>query len=292
MLDKKIEYFITVVQEGSFSAASRKLFLSQANLSKQVTLLESELGVKLLDRDGYRPVLTDAGELFYREAVKIREQCVRLQNQIWQMEKQNIVVGFTGAFENREIIKAVNAFKRENRMFEVSFLKFGFEESVKNLLDENIDISFGIESSYRHYENIQYDILYNYEICLICSFDHPFASFDSVSVEQVKKEKMILLSRKFGNDFYKDFMDACRLDGFKPKIGKEVDSMDELIFEVSIGNGIAIVSKDVIRENEVKILNLNGTHHASNYVIAHLRKDTKPIVLNFIDYIKAYFQTL
>ena len=292
MLDKKIEYFITVVQEGSFSAASRKLFLSQANLSKQVTLLESELGVKLLDRDGYRPVLTDAGELFYREAVKIREQCVRLQNQIWQMEKQNIVVGFTGAFENREIIKAVNAFKRENRMFEVSFLKFGFEESVKNLLDENIDISFGIESSYRHYETIQYDILYNYDICLICSFDHPFASLDSVNIEQIKKEKMILLSRKFGNDFYKDFMDACRMDGFRPKIGKEVDSMDELIFEVSIGNEVAIVSKDVVRENEVKVLNLNDTHHASNYVIAYLKKETKPIVLNFINYIKSFFQTL
>ena len=155
MLDKKIEYFITVVQEGSFSAASRKLFLSQANLSKQVSLLESELGVKLFNREGYRPVLTGTGELFYREAVKIREQCLRLQNQIWQMEKQDIVVGFTGAFENREIIKAANTFKRENPMVEVSFLKFSFEESVKNLLDENIDISFGIESSYRHYENIQ-----------------------------------------------------------------------------------------------------------------------------------------
>ena len=292
MLDKKIEYFITVAQEGSFSAASRKLFLSQANLSKQVTLLESELGVKLFDREGYRPVLTGAGELFYREVVKIQEQCLRLQNQIWQMEKQNIVVGFTGAFENREIIKAANAFKRENRMVEVSFLKFDFEESVKNLLNENIDISFGIESSYRHYENIQYDILYNYDICLICSFDHPFASLDAVNIEQMKNEKMILLSRKFGNDFYKDFMDACRQDGFKPKIGKEVDSMDELIFEVSIGNGVAIASRDVVRENEVKVLSINRTHHASNYVIAYLRKEIKPIVLDFINYIKVYFQTL
>ena len=292
MLDKKIEYFITVVQEGSFSAASRKLFLSQANLSKQVSLLESELGVMLFDREGYRPVLTSTGELFYREAVKIREQCLRLQDQILQMEKQDIMVGFTGAFENREIIKAVNTFKRENRVYEISFLKLGFEESVKNLLDEKIDISFGIESSYRYYEAIQYDILYNYDICLICSFDHPFASLDSVNIEQIKKEKMILLSRKFGSGFYKDFMDACRLDGFKPRIEKEVDSMDELIFEVSIGNGIAIVSKDVIRENEVRVININRTHHASNYVIAHLRKDTKPIVLNFVDYIKAYFQTL
>lgn len=292
MLDRKIHYFITVVEEGSFSAASRKLFLSQANLSKQISLLEDELGVKLFDRGGYRPSLTSSGELFYRESIKIREQCLQLQNQLWQAEKQNIVVGFTGAFENREIMKAANAFKRENKLVEVSFLKFGFEESVKNLLNENIDISFGIESSYRHYENIQYDILYNYDICLICSFDHPFANLDSVDIEHVKKEQMILLSRKFGNDFYKDFMDSCRLDGFKPKVEKEVDSMDELIFEVSVGNGVAIVSRDVVRENEVKVLDINRTHHASNYVIAYLQKETKPIVLDYINYIKAYFQTL
>lgn len=45
MLDKKIEYFIAVVQEGSFSGAARKFFLSQPNLSRQVSLLEDELGV-------------------------------------------------------------------------------------------------------------------------------------------------------------------------------------------------------------------------------------------------------
>lgn len=62
MLDKKIHYFIKVVEEKSFSKAAEKLFLSQPNLSKQVKFLEEELGVELLDRKGYRPVLTSAGE--------------------------------------------------------------------------------------------------------------------------------------------------------------------------------------------------------------------------------------
>lgn len=66
MLDKKIVYFIEVVNEGSFSAASRKLLISQAAISQQITLLESELNVKLFDRDGYRPILTSAGRQFYQ----------------------------------------------------------------------------------------------------------------------------------------------------------------------------------------------------------------------------------
>ena len=291
MLDKKVEYFITVVQEGSFSAASRKLYLSQPNLSKQVTLLEEELGVKLFDREGYRPVLTDAGDLFYRESIKIQKQCLQLQDQLWKMEEQSIAVGFNGAFENREILKAVNIFKKENKLVEISFSKYSFEESVKNLLNENIDISFGIESSYRHFGNVQYDILFRYDICLICSFEHSFATLESVDIDQVKSEKIILFSKKYGNDYYRDFMEACRLDGFRPMIEKEVDSMDELVFEVSVGNGIAIVSKDVVRESDVKVLDLNNTHHASNCVIAYLKKERKPIVNKLIHYMKEYFQT-
>lgn len=292
MLDKKVEYFITVVQEGSFSAASRKLYLSQPNLSKQVSLLEEELGVKLLDREGYRPVLTSAGELFYRESTKIQKQCQQLQDRIWKMEGQCIAVGFNGAFENRELLKAVNNFKKENKMVEISFSKYSFEDSVQNLLNENIDISFGIESSYRHFGNIQYDILFKYDICLICSFEHPFAALESVGIEQIKNEKLILFSKKFGNDYYRDFMEACKLDGFKPTIEKEVDSMDELVFEVSVGNGVAIVSKDVVRESEVKVLNIDHTHHASKCVVAYLKKEQKPIVNKLVNYMKAYFQTL
>ncbi len=43
ILNRKIIYFITVVEEGSFSAAAKRLFMSQANLSKQINALETEL---------------------------------------------------------------------------------------------------------------------------------------------------------------------------------------------------------------------------------------------------------
>ena len=60
MLEQRVMYFITVIEEGSFSAAARKLYLSQPALSKQISVLEKELNIQLLDRSGYRPVLTKA----------------------------------------------------------------------------------------------------------------------------------------------------------------------------------------------------------------------------------------
>lgn len=55
MLDRKIEYFIEVVEKGSFSSAARSFLLSQSAVSQQIALLENELNIQLFDRTGYKP---------------------------------------------------------------------------------------------------------------------------------------------------------------------------------------------------------------------------------------------
>ena len=53
--------FLVTAETGSFSAAARQLGLTQPTLGRQVTALEEELGVVLLERGGRTPALTDAG---------------------------------------------------------------------------------------------------------------------------------------------------------------------------------------------------------------------------------------
>lgn len=292
MFDKKIQYFIITVEEGSFSAAARKLYLSQANLSKQITHLEMELGVTLFDRSGYRPVLTDAGEYFYKKIVQLKKQADEIYESLRRDLNRNIRVGFTGAFENREIIEVIRNFQAEYPKMDVSLKRYDFKGCVNALLSGQLDVSFGLESTFRKYKKIEYDVLHGYDICLICAHNHPFARLDSVNVEHIKSEKMIILSKKFDADFYQDFMEACRQDGYVPKIKKEVDTFDELVFSVSIGEGVAITSSSVVRENEVRAVPIDGTHHASNYVIAYLEKHKNDNFDMFVNYIKTYFKTL
>ena len=61
MLDKKVRFFLKVADTGSFSAAARALYITQPALSKQMTRLEEEIGVRLFDRSGYRAELTEEG---------------------------------------------------------------------------------------------------------------------------------------------------------------------------------------------------------------------------------------
>src|SRR4029077_11366222 len=63
--------FITAVDEGSFSAASRKLLRAQSVISETVSNLEEQIGVELFDRTGRYPKLTPAGVILLADARSI-----------------------------------------------------------------------------------------------------------------------------------------------------------------------------------------------------------------------------
>lgn len=60
--------FIAVVEQGSFRAAANYLHKTQSTISAAIATLEGEFGVKLLNRESYRPELTAEGKAFYQEA--------------------------------------------------------------------------------------------------------------------------------------------------------------------------------------------------------------------------------
>src|SRR5580704_7778999 len=62
-------YFVQVVDRGGFTAAGRMFRVPKSTLSHRIQRLETELGVRLLNRSSRRFAMTDAGEEFYRHAV-------------------------------------------------------------------------------------------------------------------------------------------------------------------------------------------------------------------------------
>jgi DNA-binding transcriptional LysR family regulator len=69
-----LETFATVVEKGSFTAAGDALGLSKPVVSKQIAQLESDLGVRLLNRTTRRLHLTEAGEIFYDHCQRVVAQ--------------------------------------------------------------------------------------------------------------------------------------------------------------------------------------------------------------------------
>ena len=68
---KTLRNFVEIVDSGSLTSASKKLFIAQPALSNQLKALEKELNTTLIERNSRHQRLTDSGRLFYERAKSI-----------------------------------------------------------------------------------------------------------------------------------------------------------------------------------------------------------------------------
>lgn len=78
MTHEQLRALIAVIEQGSFRSAAKAIHKTQSTVSASVKALEEELGVQLLNRDQYRPVLTPQGEVFIEMAERVTRQFNRL----------------------------------------------------------------------------------------------------------------------------------------------------------------------------------------------------------------------
>ena len=68
---EKLRIFLAVAECRSFSLGAKRLYISHSTVSRRVSALERELGVKLFDRGGRTQTLTEAGRVLEAEAVRL-----------------------------------------------------------------------------------------------------------------------------------------------------------------------------------------------------------------------------
>lgn len=93
---KQLEYFVEVVARGSFSKAAVSLNLAQPSLSRQIALLETELGHRLLERTGRGVSVTEAGIVLLSHAKVMLSAAEDAKFQIKEMRNDptgKVVVG-------------------------------------------------------------------------------------------------------------------------------------------------------------------------------------------------------
>lgn len=79
---KQLRYLIAIVEAGSFSSAARRSFIAQPALSRQISLLESELEMQLLDRQHDGIALTDAGRQLYEVARQVVQKLDSVKDEL------------------------------------------------------------------------------------------------------------------------------------------------------------------------------------------------------------------
>lgn len=102
MNEKHIQYVLTVMREGSITAASKKLYVSQPSLSQTIKLIERDLGAEIFNRRTMPISLTLAGEKYVKAAREIEDIKRCLYEEIRTMENDSVEKnGFKSIRSNR-----------------------------------------------------------------------------------------------------------------------------------------------------------------------------------------------
>ncbi|MDM8355806.1 LysR family transcriptional regulator [Pandoraea communis] len=133
--------FVRVVAAGSLSAAAREMDMSLAMVSKRLTQLERELGIRLLQRTTRKQVLTEEGVLFHAEAVRILEAIEQAEAVILgrsQAIDGTVRLSAPVEFGRQWIVPAIAAFQKKHPKV---FVQLTLSDVVVDLLDANIDLA-------------------------------------------------------------------------------------------------------------------------------------------------------
>lgn len=143
---RQLRYFVTVVDEGSFTRAAERLHIAQPPLSRQIQQFEEELGVQLLDRKSRPLSLTDAGRFVYEHALDVLERIEVMQmmtNRLGRFGQGRFTIGFVGSTLYGPLPEVVRRFRNSYPDLEVSLLELTTVQQVEALKKQQIDVGFG-----------------------------------------------------------------------------------------------------------------------------------------------------
>jgi len=143
---RHLRYFIAVAEEGSFlAAAERRLHTAQPSLSRQIRDLESEVGVKLLERRARGVVLTAAGKVFLdhaRLALSQVDAAAEGARRAEQPEKPVFVIGFLAGQEVVWLPRALRIIREEAPGVEIILSSQSSPELALALMRGKMDVAF------------------------------------------------------------------------------------------------------------------------------------------------------
>lgn len=283
---RHIRYFVTVAEELHFSRAARKLHISQPPLSMSVQQLENELGFQLFIRTNKSVSLTDAGRLFYQEALQLLRHADEMR-QVGERVAKGVVghlrVGFASSMLFRGLHDMVRAYRARYPDVEVSLHELNSSEQLKALQREQIDIGF--VHNHQNEPGISTHLFVAEPFICCLTADHALAGAAVVPVGALGKETILLFPRTLSPHYYDRIMAICVNAGFSPYIIHEVRNWLTIVEMVSQSLGIALVPESMSRLRKPGVVYRPIDDHAIlSETHCVWRSDSRSILIrNFLD---------
>lgn len=255
-----------IIQEGA-----GQQYITQPALSRSISSLEKELGIKLANRTTHTVSLTPAGRVFAEECRKIISTYQDgVQNAL--TASQSIVgrVRLGVPIDSFEplAVKLVRAITEKHSGIHIE-LKFNTPTRLLRALDDDL-VDVIIASGRPRSAESKYLLVDRRMDYVVVSSVHPLADREEVSFSELRYENFIAISRSSSIAGYQSIIDHASAGGFSPNIVGEAETVSSLLMMVACGVGITVLYKEhqpISATDAVRFIPLKGEKYFNRYLI-------------------------
>ena len=244
---RQLKYFVEVGRLGSFSLASKSLFITQSTISQQIQKLEEELGVELLTRDTRHVTLSDYGEQFYPCAVQVLEEAragaERIQD-VKALQVGTLSVGATYSF-GPLLKQTVLDFYAKFPRIRLNLVITSQDELRNMLLDRQLDVALTYKSPLGD-DHIESHLLFQSRLSLVGRIGELRGVGREVSVQDLSRFPLALPAKGLQA---RDSLEALLFaQNVKLDIRLEINSVRSLLDLVGSSPLVTILSEEAIHQ--------------------------------------------
>ncbi|MGY5778834.1 LysR substrate-binding domain-containing protein [Rhizobium hainanense] len=244
---RQLQYFVAVAEQGSVTRAAQNLSISQSSVTEALKELESDLGVELFDRHPRGLSITHNGHQFLRHATKILATVSDARTSF--SGKQNeaggtLNIGVTSLVAGYVLSDLLARYRRACPGVEVSAIEDngGYLEHL--LVGGELDVAVMVISNLRDRMALQAEILETSPYRLWLPMGHPLVSADIISVADISREPLIMLTIDEIEENTGKLLTAL---GARPHVAFRTRSVEAVRSLVATGAGVALLPDLVYR---------------------------------------------
>ena len=295
MLDPKIYSLLQVYESGSFIAASKKLSITQPAVSHHIKALEEELNVTIFDRRNGKVVLTREGE----EVIK----CAKKMQGLYQNLKQNLrdsknlvthlTIGVTHTAESNPIAEALAKYCAENDNIIIKMLTGTINNLYSKLKAYEIDLAV-VEGRITD-PSIHHLLMDTDYLVLAVSVNHPFAKREMITLNELKKERMILRLPNSGTrNLFVAHLESNNMSLSEFNVILELDNIATIKDLIRRDFGVSILPRSVcldeLKKKKIAVLPVENLSMIRETNLAYHKDFAQMDILQ--DIVKVYRETL
>lgn len=244
---RQIQYFIAVAEQGSITRAAQNLSISQSSVTEALKELETDLGVELFDRHPRGLTITHNGHQFLRHATKILASVSDARASFSgnsSTPSGTLNIGVTSLVAGYVLSDLLARYRRACPGVEVSAIEDngGYLEHL--LVGGELDVAVMVISNLRDRMALQAEILETSPYRLWLPMGHPLVSADIISVADIAREPLIMLTVDEIEENTGKLLSAL---GARPHVAFRTRSVEAVRSLVATGAGVALLPDLVYR---------------------------------------------